>query len=85
MWHINPISSTMPNPYTHHPDCDFWHDHYEHDRTCRRPGMNPPAADPTQDLCAIRAELAELRRRIERLEARVSKMPGREGSGATGT
>jgi ubiquinone biosynthesis protein UbiJ len=33
--------------------------------------MNLPAADPTQDLCAIRAEIAELKRRIERLEARL--------------
>ena len=72
----NPISCRMTNPYAHHADCDFWHDHYEHECTCSRPGMNPPA----QDLCAIRAEIAELKRRIERLEARVvamaSTMPG---------
>jgi hypothetical protein len=65
------MSSTMTNPYAHHADCDFWHDHYEHECTCSRPGMNLPAADPTQDLCAIRAEIAELKRRIERLEARL--------------
>jgi hypothetical protein len=66
------MSSTMTNPYAHHPDCDFWHDHYEHDRTCRRPGMNPPA----QDLRAIRAEIEELKRRIERLEATIASLSG---------
>jgi hypothetical protein len=65
------ICCAVTNPYAHHADCDFWHDHYEHECTCSRPGMNLPAADPTQDLCAIRAEIAELKRRIERLEARL--------------
>jgi len=25
----------MTNPYAHDPDCDFWHDHYDFECTCR--------------------------------------------------
>jgi len=32
----------------------------------------PPAADPAQDLRAVRDEIAELKRRIEVLEVRVA-------------
>ena len=59
----------MPNPYAHDPDCDFWFDHYESECTCSRPGLKP-----TQDLRAIRDEIAELKRRIEDLEARMAAM-----------
>src|SRR3954453_21815040 len=68
---ISPIFCTMTNPYAHDPDCDFWFDHYPNECTCR-PVLKPPAADPAQDLRAIRAEIAELRRRIDQLEARVA-------------
>jgi hypothetical protein len=61
----------MTNPYAHDPDCDFWHDHHESECTCSA-SASRPAADPAQDLCAIRAEIAELKRRIEQLEARVA-------------
>jgi hypothetical protein len=73
---ISPISCGMTNPYAHDPDCDFWHGHYESECTCSRHGMKPPAADLAQDMRAICAEIAELRRRIEQLEARVATMPG---------
>ena len=62
----------MTNPYAHDPDCDFWFDHYESECTCSRPGMKPPTADPVQDLRAICAEIAELKRRIDDLEARAA-------------
>jgi hypothetical protein len=38
-----------------------------------RPGLKPPAADPAQDLGPIRDKIAELRRRIDQLEARVAQ------------
>jgi hypothetical protein len=68
----------MTNPYAHDPDCGFWFDHYEQECTCRasasRPGMQPPDADLLQDLRAIRDEIAELKWRIEQLEAQVAAM-----------
>jgi hypothetical protein len=73
----------MTNPYAHDPDCDFWFDHYDRECTCGgsapRPGLKPPAADPVQELHAIRAEIAELRRRLERLEAREAAVAQRIG------
>jgi hypothetical protein len=61
----------------HDPDCDFWFDHYDFECTCRafasRPGMEPPAADPARNLGAIRAEIAELRRQIEQIEACIDR------------
>jgi hypothetical protein len=62
----------MTNPYAHDPNCDYWFDHYDSECTCSRPGWKPPAADPARELRAIRDEIAELKRRIERLEARVA-------------
>jgi hypothetical protein len=62
----------MTNPYAHDPDCNFWLDHYESECTCSRPGWKPPVTNSAQDVRAIRDEIAELRRRIERLEARVA-------------
>lgn len=61
----------MTNPYAHAPDCDFWFDYYDSECTCRA-SASRPAADPTQELRAIRDEIAELKRRIERLEAPVA-------------
>jgi hypothetical protein len=63
----------MNNPWCHHIDCGYWHDHYDFEYTCSRPDLKPPAADPVQEL---RGEIAELKRRIERLEARVVAMLG---------
>jgi hypothetical protein len=60
----------MTNSYAHDPDCDFWFDHDEQECTCSRPDLRPPAADPAQDLRAIRVEITELKRRIDDLEAR---------------
>jgi hypothetical protein len=58
----------MNNPFAHDPDCDFWFDHYESECTCSRPGWKPPVPD----MRAILDEIAELKRRIEDLEARVA-------------
>jgi len=63
---------TMTNPFAHDPDCDFWFDHYEQECTCTRPGWKPLAADPARELRAVRDEIAELRRRVEELEAQVA-------------
>jgi hypothetical protein len=60
----------MANLYAHDPDCDFWFDHYDFECTCSHAGLKPPAADPAQDLRAIRVEIAELKRRIDDLEVR---------------
>ncbi|MBV8397914.1 MAG: hypothetical protein JOZ17_04130 [Acetobacteraceae bacterium] len=68
---IRAISGGMPNPYAHDPDCDFWFDHYDSECTCRL-----PAADPAQEKRAVRAEIAELKRRIERLEVRIASLFG---------
>jgi hypothetical protein len=76
---IDTISGDMANPYAHHPDCDFWFDHYEQECTCSRPDLRPPAADPAQDLRAIRDEIAELKRRIDDLEARVGAIASLSG------
>ena len=68
----------MTNPFAHDPDCDFWFDHYDSECTCRA-AASRRVADPAQELRAIRDEIAELKRRIERLEARVvaaSTAPG---------
>ena len=62
----------MSHPYAHDPDCGYWYDHYEQECTCARPGWNPLATDPAQDLRAVLAELAELKRRIAELEARIA-------------
>jgi len=69
----------MTNPFAHDPGCDFWFDHYPNECTCSRPGWKPPAADPAQEMRAVRVEIAELRRRIERLEAREAAVAQRIG------
>jgi hypothetical protein len=43
------------------------------------PGLKPPAADPAQDLRAIRVEIAELKRRIDALEARAGAIASLSG------
>jgi hypothetical protein len=63
----------MNNPWCHHIDCDYWHDHYPNECTCAsRLGSKPPDADPTQELRAIRIEIADLRKRLSELEARAA-------------
>jgi hypothetical protein len=76
---IDTISGGMANLYAHDPDCDFWFDHDEQECTCSRPGLRPPAADPTQDLRAICVEIAELKRRIDDLEARAGAIASLSG------
>jgi hypothetical protein len=43
------------------------------------PWPKPPAADPAQELRAIRVEIAELKRRIADLEARVGAIASLSG------
>jgi hypothetical protein len=73
----------MTNPFAHDPECEFWFDHYESECTCSgsapRPGLKQPDADPVQELRAIRAEIAELKRRLEQLEAREAAVAQRIG------
>ena len=58
----------MTNPYYgHDPDCDYWFDHYQSECSCTCPSQKPPAAD----MRAMMDEIAELKRRIEVLEARI--------------
>jgi hypothetical protein len=64
----------MTNPFAHDPDCEFWFDHYERECTCSRPGQKP-----AHGLRAIRAEIAEMKRRIEQLEARVAAIGSSSG------
>jgi hypothetical protein len=67
----------VTDPWCHHIDCDYWHDHYPNECTCAsRSDQKPPAADPTQELRAIRDEIAELKRRIDQVEARVVSLSG---------
>ena len=64
--------SGMTNTWRHHIDCEFWHDQYESECTCRRPGWKPTVTNSAQELRDIRNEIAELGKRIEDLEARVA-------------
>jgi hypothetical protein len=50
------------------------HDHYDSECTCGA-SASRPAADPAQDLRAIRVEITELKRRIDQIEARVTAVP----------
>ena len=63
----------MTNPYAHDPDCAFGLDQYDFECTCRA-STSCSGLKPVQDLRAIRDEIAELKRRIEDLEARVAAM-----------
>jgi hypothetical protein len=58
----------MTNPFAHDPDCAYWFDHYESECSCSRLDQNPPPPA----MRTIRDELAELKRRIAVLEARVT-------------
>jgi hypothetical protein len=72
---LSPIFFDMTKPFAHNPDCDFWYDHYESECTCRA-SASRPVADPAQDLRAIWAEIAELRKRSEQIEATIASLSG---------